>query len=752
MTHPRVSQTAPVEAQLHESPIEARSTTRLLPAWLFFASGFCGMVYQVVWLRLAMSRFGVITPVLSIVVCVFMLGLALGSSAAGRWIGPLAVRTRFPAIYWYAAAEALIGLGAVSVPRLLSAGEAALLAAGAADSVPYLAASAGIIGLVLLPWCVLMGATVPLMMAFLQSRIPDPGSFSSLYTANVLGALCGVLATAGALIELLGLTRTLLVAAGLNLAIAAVSVWLGVRTSSAGRPTPAVGEQRMDRIPRPLSSRDKQLALLVLFVTGFISMGLEVVWTRAFTPVLRTTVYAFASILAVYLLATWVGSSGYRRDQARGRSLALEHLLAAVAVSVLIPILPVSFVESWQRVGVLLSILPFCVLLGYLTPQLIDRYAAGRPDSAGASYALNLLGCILGPLVASYGLLPRFPTGFIMGLCAVPVLLLSVVAVRAGRSSMTVLAEGLIAVLIGCALSVTADPGDGAGDPFGWRILRDHTATILANPDKKRLFVNGIDTAAQTPITKVMAHLPLASLARPPHSALVICFGTGTTYRSLLSWDIRVTGVELVPSVPRVFGLFHADAPQVLRNPRGRILIDDGRRFLQRTAETFDVITIDPPPPVEAAASSLLYSVEFYELAKRRLSADGIVHQWFPSGEAQTLRAVAGSLREAFPYVVAYRSLEGWGVHFLASRMPIHVPSPADFVARLPADAQRDLVEWSQPPDPSSVVNQILAVPMDINVLCGTPRVLIRDDHPYNEYYLLRRAWAQWAGTFRRVW
>src|SRR5438445_13480230 len=97
-----------------------------------------------------------------------------------------------------------------------------------------------------------------------------------------------------------------------------------------------------------------------------------------------------------------------------------------------------------------------------------------------------------------------------------------------------------------------------------------------------------------------------------------------TSYRSLLSWGIDGTAVELTPSVPKAFGYYFEDADLVLKNPRGRIVIDDGRRFLQRTQQKFDVITIDPPPPVEEAASSLLYSTDFYRLARRRLKDGGI--------------------------------------------------------------------------------------------------------------------------------
>ena len=161
--------------------------------------------------------------------------------------------------------------------------------------------------------------------------------------------------------------------------------------------------------------------------------------------------------------------------------------------------------------------------------------------------------------------------------------------------------------------------------------------------------MNGIGMTTLTPMTKVMAHLPLASLNHAPQSALVVCFGMGTTYRSLLSWNIPSTAVELVPSVPQLFWYFHSDGPELLRSPLSHVVIDDGRRYLERTSEQYDVVTIDPPPPVEAAGSSLLYSKEFYSTIKRRLKDGGILQQWLPRwGDAVVQAAVARALKSRF--------------------------------------------------------------------------------------------------------
>src|SRR5690242_17885440 len=93
----------------------------------FFVSGFCSLVYQVIWTRLAFASFGINTPVLSVVISVFMLGLSFGSWAGGRLIVPLTRRTGLSARIFYGLAEFVIGLSAFTVPRLFSFGERLLL-------------------------------------------------------------------------------------------------------------------------------------------------------------------------------------------------------------------------------------------------------------------------------------------------------------------------------------------------------------------------------------------------------------------------------------------------------------------------------------------------------------------------------------------------------------------------------------------------------------------------------------------------
>ena len=163
----------------------------------------------------------------------------------------------------------------------------------------------------------------------------------------------------------------------------------------------------------------------------------------------------------------------------------------------------------------------------------------------------------------------------------------------------------------------------------------------------------------------------------------------------------------------------------------------------------FDIVTIDPPPPVEAAGSSLLYSKEFYALLKTRLKPGGLLQQWTPPGEPLIESAIARALADSFPHVVAFRSFDARGTHFTASMAPLTIPAPEEFLARLPEAARRDMVEWNTGDlrDAQTFIRTVLGgrVPVE-ELLAPDPTVVVTDDRPFNEYYLLRRARARLAG------
>jgi len=712
---------------------------------LFFLSGFCSLLYQLVWVRIAFAHFGVITPVLSVVLSVFMLGLGVGSVLGGAWAQSLSERYKISPALFYGGAELLIGVGAFVAPLLFQAGDDYLLAAGEASSTGYLFVSAIFIAVAILPWCIMMGATFPLMMSFIRQINPtNQNSFSFLYLANVVGATAGTLVTALVLVELLGFRETYMIAATINLAIAASSFALAALCPFPSE-QPAAAQTWMGAPAQAVPQISKRWFEVVLFTTGFVSLAMEVVWTRAFTFVLKTTVYAFATILATYLTATWLGSWLYRRGLRDGRLIPVEVVLGVLCLFSLLPILLVDPRLNENVVVTLGSIVPFCLALGYLTPSLIDAYSGGNPSGAGRSYAVNIAGGIVGPLFAAYILLPTVGTRVALLVLSLPMLLLFVLATREGASSFRRRLEIVPPFALVFAFSMFVSRGfeDGIFHEGPREIRRDHVATVMAYGQgmDKRLLVNGVGMTFLTPITKIMAHLPLVQLDNHARSGLVICFGMGTTFRSMHSWGIDVTAVELSRSVTESFGFFFPDFQVVTGDPKSHLVVDDGRRYLLRSQRKFDVITVDPPPPIEAASSSLLYSKEFYAVVMAHLAPSGILQQWFPGGDDQIQSAVARSLRESFPYVVAFKSIEDWGYHFLASMSPIDAITPADFVTRLPDSAKRDLMEWNADIPVEKMAENILSRRIDIEklLLPGSDHALVTDDLPYNEYFLLRR-------------
>ena len=716
----------------------------------FFISGFCSLVYEVVWLRLAMAKFGITTPMVSIVLSVFMAGLGIGSWAGGIFIRHVDRSAAVRPLRLYALVELLIGLSGILAPLTINAGAHILASAGKDlvwNSSTYYFVSGGWIMLALLPWCTCMGATFPFAMAAIRrlSAGESGHSFSYLYLANVMGAVLGTLVPAFFLIELFGFRGTLRIAIAMNGALA-LAVFL---FSFASRPSRVVDG---DETPAPATSpgAPQTGSLWLLFATGLCSMAMEVIWIRQFTVYLGNVVYAFAVILAIYLSATFLGSSAYRKWIGSSAATVFSAVWIPVGLVALFPLL---FADprlplpeagesavlglAWGAVRAALGIGFFSGAIGFLTPMLVDRRSGGDPARAGAAYSINVLGCILGPLLAGFFILPW--AGERWGLCllALPLFAIGFFSSALHRAAFggTILAALLLVFL-------TKD----FGTKFPHRIeLRDHTATVIATGEgmSRRLLVNGVGMTKLTPITKMMVHLPLSFRQKPAKNGLVICFGMGTSFRSMLSWGIDATVIELVPSVPKLFGYFHEDGPGLLRSPLAHVVIDDGRRFLDRSSEQFDVIAADPPPPIGAPTSSLLYSEEFYAVLKRHLRPDGIVQVWCPGGDTATMSAIAKALRRSFPYIRAYESIEGWGVHFLVSMQPIAAATPAELVHRMPTNAAKDLVEWDSDYTPEEMFDEVVGdgeQHLDDFIKRDPSVPPIQDDRPINEYFLLRHA------------
>src|SRR5271169_7146027 len=251
--------------------------------YFFFISGFCSILYELIWLRLAMAQFGVTTAMVSIVLSTFMAGLGAGSLIAGHLVRKYASRLTSRPLQLYAIAELLIGCSAVIVPLELRAGRFVLEHLGSSLSLSlsssgYYVAAGFWLACSLIPWCACMGATIPLGMFAIRSdqRLESRRSFSFLYLANVFGAVAGALVPL-LLVELFGFARTLRVGMWLNFAICGAAFVLASRqkTQAGGnhadeREVAAAGTGTTSPALRQMLRNG---TLWLLFATGLTSMG-----------------------------------------------------------------------------------------------------------------------------------------------------------------------------------------------------------------------------------------------------------------------------------------------------------------------------------------------------------------------------------------------------------------------------------------------------------------------------------------------
>lgn len=757
---------------------------------MFFLSGFCGLLYQMVWLRLAFASFGIITPVLSVVVSVFMLGLALGSYAGGKLILGLMKRTGLSALCFYALIELITAMSAICVPRLYKFGALQLLQAGQTDSASYMWLSAAAITVAILPWCLLMGATFPVMMAYVKDLDAESKhGFSHLYLANVLGAMAGTVTTSFILVEELGFRHTLYVGLALNVLAAVIALCLARKSNFRVvdvQLEPAAEAEPAAEVAPPAKSQSAVSIKIILFATGFASMAMEVIWTRGFIPVLGNEVYSFAALLFTYLCATCFGSYAYRSSLKLDATRTVQKSIALLAVASFLPVLmndprvhafftacifSALSAVSGQKFALtdimgatsatiaLISIAPFCHVLGYLTPQLIDTYSGGSPSAAGEAYAINTVGCIFGPLLAAYWLLPFVGVRYGLVLLGAPFLIWSAFALVKNSGKIGVMPVATAAALMLLCLYPAASYEDIMSILDNTSVIRrDQIATVISSGKgfQRRLIVNGRGVTALVQNTKLMAHLPVLLYDGQPKTALVICFGMGTTFRSLLRCGLDTTAVELVPSVRDAFNYYFDDAPEVMSDPHGKVIVDDGRRFLKRSNQKFDIITLDPPPPHEAAGLSLLLSKEFYQVAKDHLSEHGILQNFLGWGDTTFVHGEIAALSSIFPYVKVYDYGDDNAYFCLASMHPILAPTQAELEKRLTKNIKEDLMEFRTQKNvagsASDVIETTLAREIPVSALIdkGDPAI-ITDDGPLNEYFLLRRLKGQIAGDHKEI-
>jgi spermidine synthase len=690
-----------------------KDPARFLPLLLilFAGSGFSALVYEIVWYQLLQLAIGSTAVSLGILLATFMGGLCLGSIALPRlgWARQHPLRT-------YAFLEAGIAIFGLLVLFEIPLIDRVYIA-GAEHGLPGMLLRGLVASICMLPPTILMGASLPAIVRWIESTPRGVSWWGLLYGGNTAGAVLGCLVAGFYLLRIYDTAAATYTAAAVNLIVAAISFALASKTPDRS------GAEHANEPTHENTQANRWPVHVTIALSGACALGAEVVWTRLMGMLLGNTVYVFSIILAVFLIGLAIGSGA--------ASLLLPHLRPRVALGwcqILLaigiawtaymiadslpywPIDPMQSRSPWHMfqldlVRCLWAILPPTILWGASMPLACAAVASRGQDSGrtvGGVYAANTFGAIIGALGVSLVLVPWIGTQnsqrLLLVVSALSALFVLIPHVRSSRSLATTaaLAVSLVAAAL---LAWRVDPVPGALIAYGRQIVtftpiseivftaegRNSSIAIgrYYNDGALEIDVNGHVEATNEPfdmkLQRLVGHLP-ALLHPNPKSVLGIGFGAGVSAGTFTRYPSiqKITICEIEPRIPPISTRYFAkENYEVFRNPRTHIVYDDARHYLLTTTEKFDIIASDPLD-VFVKGTAALYSKEYFDAVKRHLNPGGMFTLYTPLYESDT-RTVQGELAtffEAFPYATVWantRDGQGYDMVFLGQAEPLKI-------------------------------------------------------------------------------
>jgi spermidine synthase len=735
-----------------------RRTARALPV-LFAASGCAAQIYQVVWFQLLSFAIGASALSLGVLLPTYLGGLCIGSLLLPRCVSPDAHPLRV--LGWLELGVGALGVAALyAIPAL-----GGLYTTWAGTGAASLALRLLVAALALLPATILMGATLPAIARWVEAESDGAARLGGLYAANIAGAVAGCVLAGFYLLRVHDAQVATFVAAALDAAVGLACLALAAATNTSR----AAAEAKMPEHDRVESARRCHAppvpavpavpaaahgatwpVLAAAALSGMTALSAEIVWTRNLSLLFGGTVYAFALILAVFLLGLGAGSSegaalARRFDPRRALALCQIGLCAAIAwaayaIGRALPYWPLdvtlpstaALTLALDLLRAALVILPAALLWGASFPLALaasldtrasgvgTRGAGDSRRAVGALYAANTAGAIVGALATTFVLIPALGSARTQQL-SIPVaagaaLLLLATDRRAARQAQKAAGAVALGAALVLAWSVPALPpalvaygrflptrGQDANVVYVGEGIASSIA-VTREPNGLLTYHNAGKTQASTypqdlRLQRMLGHLATL-IPEQPRSVLVIGLGAGITAGAASADPAveRVVVAEIEPLVANVAKEYFADYNQgVVTSPRVEIRVDDGRHVLATSPDKFDAITSDPLDPwVKGAAA--LYTREFWELCKSRLNDGGVVTvflQLYETTEDAAKSEIATFL-SAFPHGALFaNTVDGQGYDAVLVGRANDAPIDVDIIERRLADPSYERVARS---------------------------------------------------------
>jgi len=424
--------------------------------------------------------------------------------------------------------------------------------------------------------------------------------------------------------------------------------------------------------PAALPGRLRFAGIALAAIAGAAVMVVELGVARVLTPVFGGSISVWAIVIATTMLALAAGYAfgGYRADRVGGLRVAGRAAAIGALLCAAIPFLRVPLIESTidlatlsgATVTALALIAPALFFLSQVSPALIRGLAGDGVShvgvTAGGIYAISTVGSLVGTLAAVWLFLYLpMPAGFI----GTALLVLVPVALLAPLPGGTALLAGVL-LAAGSSLVTTTPLEVESLDNAAYRLIEKRNSAygeirvIEKDGQYRYMIVNGFDQGGIELSTGESAYvfdqglIGLGQLySHDPQRALIIGLGPGVMADALSAFGLEVVTVEIDSAV--------RDVAQEYFDFDERVVVADGRRFLQRSQDTWDVIFVDAfaggSPPWQ------LYTVEAFELYAAHLAPGGVVVLNFigshlDPAQRPALEAVVTTATQVFPVVDVY--------------------------------------------------------------------------------------------------
>jgi len=698
---------------------------------LFAISGFAGLIYESIWTHYLKLFLGHAAYAQTLVLVIFMGGMALGAWLASRYS-----RNFSNLLLSYALVEGVIGVFALIfhslfinttelaythlIPNLTSVTQVTFLKWTLAT-------------LLILPQSILLGSTFPLMSAGIIRRFPaTPGhSLAVLYFSNSLGAAIGILVSGFVLIEMVGLPGTILTAGLINLVLALI-VWLLCHDDSP------ITSAKIVTV-KTASSPSSPLLIAFLFTaafTGLSSFLYEIGWIRMLSLVLGSSTHAFELMLSAFILGLALGGYWLRRRidnfanplsvlgwiQIAMGLLALSTLLSYGHTFNVMQYMLTAFTKTDQGYTLfnlsshgiaMLLMLPATICAGMTLPLLTYQLLArGYGEKViGGIYAANTLGAIIGVVLGVQLIMPTWGVKNLITIGGGIDILLGLALLWYASSPINKFRWAMLATTTSVAVMASVwwiqfDPIKMASGVFRYGQLLPNIEILFHRDGKTAsvdLYRHGGEVTISTngkpdatlsmvaekvtidePTMILAAVLPVAIDANLK-TAAVIGLGSGLTTHTLLTMPTldRVDTIEIEPAIIEAAKGFGTRVAHTFENARSHLYVEDAKTFFTNQQKNYDLIISEPSNPWVSGVAGL-FSKEFYQRIRTHLNPDGLLVQWFHLYEMD-MPLIASILKAMSPYFADYviYGIAGLDIIIVAKKEG-QVPDPTDKIFSWP--------------------------------------------------------------------